>query len=697
MSTFFDITTPSNNCDPCGNINTNVTLPQNTHCDPCGNLNTNVTLPQNTCYNPCPHAHPLDGGSAWSSYISAANSIAWVGKMPQWNGSEFIPVSGSSGTVTSVGLSLPSEFNVTNSPVTSSGTLTGGWVTQNQNLVFASPNGSSGTPSFRALVAGDIPLLNYQDPISLTTIGSSGAATFISNILNIPDYSSSLSGYVPYTGATGDVYLGTNDLNAKGLKVTGINGNGHLTMRWQSTDPTSSGNHTTFFANSVGDLKYKIDGHFYTTFSTSANTANRVYTFPNRDLTIDNITTSTTSNGTGFIKSNGTNITFDNSTYLTTAITSLNGLTAATQTFANDTNVTITSATSTHTLGWSGTLSGTRGGTGVNNGSNTITIAGNLAFTGANNISFTTTGAYTYTLPSATSTLLQTSSELTVSFGVTTANLTIASAGSGYPFHTNLFRAGKVGGNGLVINVIERVANTWDILGMYSEANFALGYKTGSTYSNYLYMVGGAAPYGYIGYATTNPTATDSIGSRIFLAVNGGISLSSVAGGLISNTALPAIYCSTGKNSQAGDLFLSARNTSNGTTTGAEVHLVTNALKRVTVFYNGQTEFLGATQHPYVTKSANYTLTDLDHTVEFTAAATATLPDIVTSATSIFKNSGRIYMIVNNSASSVTISRNTAGQIWNQGTAANTFTLTTNKTAIIQAGAGTDYRILSVY
>lgn len=47
-------------------------------------------------------------------------------------------------------------------------------------------------------------------------------------------------------------------------------------------------------------------------------------------------------------------------------ITSLNTLTAASQTFANDTNVTITSATSTHTLGWSGQLSATRGGTGVN-------------------------------------------------------------------------------------------------------------------------------------------------------------------------------------------------------------------------------------------------------------------------------------------------------------------------------------------
>lgn len=44
---------------------------------------------------------------------------------------------------------------------------------------------------------------------------------------------------------------------------------------------------------------------------------------------------------------------------------SLNGLTAISQTFANDTNVTITSSGSTHTLGWTGELSVSRGGTGA--------------------------------------------------------------------------------------------------------------------------------------------------------------------------------------------------------------------------------------------------------------------------------------------------------------------------------------------
>lgn len=48
-----------------------------------------------------------------------------------------------------------------------------------------------------------------------------------------------------------------------------------------------------------------------------------------------------------------------------TAITSLNGQTGSTQVFANDTNVVITSAGNTHTLGWASTLGIGRGGTGV--------------------------------------------------------------------------------------------------------------------------------------------------------------------------------------------------------------------------------------------------------------------------------------------------------------------------------------------
>lgn len=63
------------------------------------------------------------------------------------------------GSVTSVGLSLPSFITVTNSPVTGSGTLTGTLASQTANTVFIAPDGTAGAPTFRLLSATDIPSL----------------------------------------------------------------------------------------------------------------------------------------------------------------------------------------------------------------------------------------------------------------------------------------------------------------------------------------------------------------------------------------------------------------------------------------------------------------------------------------------------------------------------------------------------------
>lgn len=67
---------------------------------------------------------------------------------------------GGSGTVTSVTLTAPSDvITVTGSPVTTSGTLALTFAVQDANTVFAGPtNGSPAAPTFRALVAADLPL-----------------------------------------------------------------------------------------------------------------------------------------------------------------------------------------------------------------------------------------------------------------------------------------------------------------------------------------------------------------------------------------------------------------------------------------------------------------------------------------------------------------------------------------------------------
>ena len=55
--------------------------------------------------------------------------------------------------------------------------------------------------------------IGAQGSLTLTTTGSSGPATLIGDTLNIPNYSSSLTGYVPYTGATQNVNLGEYGLS----------------------------------------------------------------------------------------------------------------------------------------------------------------------------------------------------------------------------------------------------------------------------------------------------------------------------------------------------------------------------------------------------------------------------------------------------------------------------------------------------
>lgn len=132
------------------------------------------------------------------------------------------------GTVTSVGLSLPSEFTVSGSPVTSSGTLTGSWATQAANRVFAGPvTGADATPTFRALGVADIPNL----PASIITsgqlpiaYGGTNASTEQGARLNILPAIAGQAGkaLVVNAGATDFEYaaVGTGSVTSVGLAGT---------------------------------------------------------------------------------------------------------------------------------------------------------------------------------------------------------------------------------------------------------------------------------------------------------------------------------------------------------------------------------------------------------------------------------------------------------------------------------------------
>lgn len=63
------------------------------------------------------------------------------------------------GTVTSVGATVPSYMSVSGSPVTAAGSLGLSFNSQTANQFFASPNGTSGVPTFRSLTTADLPAL----------------------------------------------------------------------------------------------------------------------------------------------------------------------------------------------------------------------------------------------------------------------------------------------------------------------------------------------------------------------------------------------------------------------------------------------------------------------------------------------------------------------------------------------------------
>lgn len=164
--------------------------------------------------------------------------------------------------VTSVGLTAPASlFTVTGSPVTTSGTLGLSLISQTANFVFAGPTfGASTSPTFRALVAADI-----------------------------PDLSGS---YVKRDGTTpllGNWDAGSWNITQQSNIVSGTGGNGYYQMFFQSANPSGVANYTTLWADNSGRLNWRLGtgaGSFIRTFDATGVTADRTYVLPNVSTTL---------------------------------------------------------------------------------------------------------------------------------------------------------------------------------------------------------------------------------------------------------------------------------------------------------------------------------------------------------------------------------------------------------------------------
>lgn len=100
---------------------------------------------------------------------------------------------------------------------------------------------------------------------NIVNINGVQAAT-INDILNL----------VPYTGATNDVDLGNNGLNAKNIKIKGTAGNGHLALKHQSSNITASASESSLGADSSGNPVWKNDGNALDSLELQSNKTSTV-------------------------------------------------------------------------------------------------------------------------------------------------------------------------------------------------------------------------------------------------------------------------------------------------------------------------------------------------------------------------------------------------------------------------------------
>lgn len=306
--------------------------------------------------------------SGASGCVLTSTGSVWVCSQPT-----------NSGTVTSVGLLLPAAlFNVTGSPVTTSGTLAASLQTQAVNSFFAGPStGGSAQPTFRAIVPADVPTLNQNT--TGTAANVTGTVVAVNGGTGLTTCST--NGYV-LTWNTGSATWVCSPPTAGGT-VTSVGLSLPLSIFSVSGSPvTGSGTLT-------GSLNTEPANFVWAGPTTGAATAPTFRTLVGADLPLPGASTlggafSSTAGANQFVTGLNTSGAL---AYAQPAFSNLSGSVACSQEPAYTGDVTKSAGSCATTVS---TLNG-----------KTVTLGGNFTTSGAFNLTETLTGTTSITLPTS--------------------------------------------------------------------------------------------------------------------------------------------------------------------------------------------------------------------------------------------------------------------------------------------------------